>query len=750
MAKQNLHKKHPQIQSKSLWKQHKLGWLVIVALLTMSTAAVKDNAEHLQLSVLTIPEHAPFDGTVNPVQNVPDWIAATTDERGMNFSGFPASKLIDIPSYDANRLSVSSSNLVWGDDYDDYTLTMKTTYPVVYAGTYRLDGIEDIGGHPAVDIKALKGTPVYNVMNGVVERVAYSDYGFGNLVVVRHSHVPSPDNPNLPTTLYSGYAHLDTINVAEGDILSKGTQLGTIGDTGTATTDHLHFQIDNDDAPWHMYWPFTTAEANAVGGFFEAVNQGVGQSNLYAYTIHPMEYLQDYLDVDYEIILTSEDDAASEEEVATEETTESVVESVDVTDVITEEVAPEEEVAEEEEEEDVYVPPFTNMEFDLNVYMEEGTEQMMTVSLVDERGELVLNPSFNADITVTASDPEVLGVTGIGLDKSDFTKGYNEIKVQALASGSATLSFEFLDDTYTTEEIVVAGQLKPLDSFAIETDGEFYLGEAEPIVIVALNEDEERLPSFELDEPIQFEVVLGDGFFSRHAITENDFEDGMATLEFTPLSEDSIILGVYSGDIEGRSTQLTPTLFMDLTADDDYYQAIEYLKALGVVQGYEDHTFRSTEAVSRVEILKMMYEAFMKELVPGSELDFPDTDATAWYAPYVATAQQEGIVQGDGGTGMFRPADSVNRVEAIKILSLALGVDVDPVVIGNPFEDVHYLDWYAPYAQLGAQMNILPWDAENLEAGSTMTRGEVAEMIYRVIAIQQNSADNYVSTLVVN
>ncbi len=748
MPKQKLHKDHPHVQTKNLWKEHKRGWAVIMVLLMMATAVVKDNAHHLQLSVLDLPEHAAFDGTVYPVQQVPNWLEATADEQNMNFSSFPAAKLIDTPSYDASRLSVSTADLDWGDTYDDYTRQMQITYPVVYAGNYRLDGIEGIGGHPAVDQKGLKGTPTYSIMNGVVDRVTFSDYGFGNLVVIKHNDVPSLENPDAKTTLYSGYAHLDSISVAEGDVVTKGQQIGTVGDTGTATTDHLHFQIDNSQAPWHLYWPFTTAEANAAGGFFEAVNQGVGQENLYAYTIHPMDYVQAYLDVDAEIVLTSED-ADAEEEMPVEEEESDVVESVEITDVIVPEVEEEtEEVAPVED--DVYVPPFDHMEFDFTSYMEEGTEQMMQVSLVDERGEFVLAPHFNAEITVQASNPNVLGVTGVGMDKSDFSKGYTEIKVQALGAGTATLTFSFLGDTYTTEEIAVTGELKPLYAFAIETDGEFYLGEAEAIAVVALNEDEERLPSFELAEPVQFEVIIGDGFYSRHALTENDFEEGIATLEFTPLSDDSIILGVYSEEITGRSMQLTPTLFVDLSTDNPYYQAIEYLKTLGVVQGYEDHTFRSENAVSRVEILKMMYEAFMKELVAGSELDFPDTDPTAWYAPYVATAQVEGIVQGDGGTGMFRPGDSVNRVEAIKILSLALGVDIDPVVIGNPFEDVHYLEWYAPYAQFGAQTNILPWDSDTLDAGEVMTRGEIAEMIYRVLAIQQNSADSYSRALVVN
>lgn len=735
MAKQNFHKNHPYVQSKRLWRQHKIGWLVIVMLLSMTTLAVKDNAEHLQLSVLTIPEHAPFDGTVYPIQKVPDWISATTDERSVAYSDFPNSKLIDLPSYEPSRLSVSSSTLVWGDDYDDYTLQMKTTYPVVYAGTYRLDGIENIGSHPAVDIKTLIGTPVYSVMNGVVERVTQSSSGFGNLVVIRHSHVPSPDNPNMPTTLYSGYAHLNTISVMEGDVITKGQTIGTVGDTGTATTPHLHFQMDNNEAPWHLYWPFTTADANAAGGFFEAVNEGVGQDNVFSYTINPLDYVQNYLDVDSEIILS--DEVATDTE---------VVESVEITDTVTD-TTPETVI--EEEEEDVYVPPFDHMDFDFSSYMEEGSMQEMKVSLVDSRGEYVLNPYFNAEIKMKSSDPKVLDVTTLGLKKSDFIKGYTDVRITALGAGTASISFTFLNNTYTTDEITVADKLKPLASFAIETDGEFYLGDAEPIAVVALNEDGDRLPSFDLPEPVQFEVILGDGFFSRHALTVNDFEDGIASLEFTPLSEDAIILGVFSGDIEGRSSQLKPTLFVDLSSDSPYYNSIQYLKSVGVIQGYDDHTFRPDNPVSRVEILKMMYEAFRKELTTSSELNFPDTDSTAWYAPYVATAQKAGIVQGDGGTGRFRPGDSVNRVEAIKILSLALGVDVDPVVIGSPFEDVHYLEWYAPYAQFAKEANILPWDSTTLNASTAMSRDEVAEMIYRVLAIQQNNTESYKTTLVV-
>jgi hypothetical protein len=86
-------------------------------------------------------------------------------------------------------------------------------------------------------------------------------------------------------------------------------------------------------------------------------------------------------------------------------------------------------------------------------------------------------------------------------------------------------------------------------------------------------------------------------------------------------------------------------------------------------------------------------------------------------------------------------------VEFIKMLAGAMEVDVDPVVIGNPYDDVHYLEWYAPYAQFVKTTNIAPWDEEVLNPGNAMTRGEVAEMIYRVLAIQANEADSYSRTL---
>lgn len=72
--------------------------------------------------------------------------------------------------------------------------------------------------------------------------------------------------------------------------------LGRVGITGITTTPHLHFQIDTADAPFHPYWPFTTAESKAAGmNIFQAVTAGLGSDRALKYTINPMTFSQFYL-----------------------------------------------------------------------------------------------------------------------------------------------------------------------------------------------------------------------------------------------------------------------------------------------------------------------------------------------------------------------------------------------------------------------------------------------------------------------
>ena len=173
-----------------------------------------------------------------------------------------------------------------------------------YAGDYE-SGHARCGAHSGIDILTPLGTPVMSIANGFVERVEERSWGYGNTVVISHPGVPDEADPRKVTTLYSSYAHLGAILVLEGDIVNKGQQIAVSGQTGFATAPHLHFQIDAMDAPFHPYWPFSTAEATKAGlSFVQAVDKGLGQENLLKYTINPLVYVQEYLQVGPSMVIT--------------------------------------------------------------------------------------------------------------------------------------------------------------------------------------------------------------------------------------------------------------------------------------------------------------------------------------------------------------------------------------------------------------------------------------------------------------
>lgn len=295
-------------------------------------------------SVLNLPEHAAFDGTVYPIALVPDYVKLTESERKVSYSELPSEKLIAIPVYDPNVLTKSTDGLSWSDKEANRIRNAKITYSVPYMGNYKLDGHEHAGSHAAVDIKVPNGTPIVAIANGTVTKVSNISSGFGHHVVIQHNGVPSLDDASARVTLHSSYSHMGDILVSVGDTVKKGERIGFSGMTGTATTPHLHFQLDTDEAAWHPFWPFTWQEASDAGlDFFGAINAGLGKEKAGLTTVNPMKYVQKYLD---EEVISNNSQGTSENEVTSyvEELTNEGIEELN------EEVVAESPVVVEEEE----------------------------------------------------------------------------------------------------------------------------------------------------------------------------------------------------------------------------------------------------------------------------------------------------------------------------------------------------------------------------------------------------------------
>lgn len=101
----------------------------------------------------------------------------------------------------------------------------------------------------------------------------------------------------------------------------------------------------------------------------------------------------------------------------------------------------------------------------------------------------------------------------------------------------------------------------------------------------------------------------------------------------------------------------------------------EYLKANGLLQGGTDGDLMEEKALTRAEMTKMVLtlkgveeEAAAFELKPG----FTDVEEGKWYAPYIAYAQVNDLVDGMGD-GTFAPEATLTRAQAAAFLLKAVG-----------------------------------------------------------------------------
>jgi murein DD-endopeptidase MepM/ murein hydrolase activator NlpD len=101
------------------------------------------------------------------------------------------------------------------------------------------------GGHPGEDWNGPLGgdtdlgDPVYSIGNGIVVLSRNVQGGWGNVVIVRHAFYDGGDVENVDSL----YAHLATIEVREGQNVSRRQQVGTIGNNRGMYHAHLHFEI---------------------------------------------------------------------------------------------------------------------------------------------------------------------------------------------------------------------------------------------------------------------------------------------------------------------------------------------------------------------------------------------------------------------------------------------------------------------------------------------------------------------------
>lgn len=134
---------------------------------------------------------------------------------------------------DIDKINAARAHDPLSLDYilQDFSYPVSGTITGVY-GSRRFYNGEERSWHKGYDFAEKTGTPIHAPQSGIVRLALPNSYFNGNLVIVEHGY-----------GMMTLYAHLNSINVKEGQEVQKGDILGTLGSTGRSTGPHLHFGL---------------------------------------------------------------------------------------------------------------------------------------------------------------------------------------------------------------------------------------------------------------------------------------------------------------------------------------------------------------------------------------------------------------------------------------------------------------------------------------------------------------------------
>ncbi|MCK9186783.1 S-layer homology domain-containing protein [Candidatus Gracilibacteria bacterium] len=182
--------------------------------------------------------------------------------------------------------------------------------------------------------------------------------------------------------------------------------------------------------------------------------------------------------------------------------------------------------------------------------------------------------------------------------------------------------------------------------------------------------------------------------------------------------------------IEPTSSSSTCQTFSDIAPEDVFCTMLKTINKNNIITGYSDGTFSGDNQINRAELLKIaLLYANIELMSPAkNEPIFSDVPQDEWYSNYIYTAKTLGIIDGYPN-GTFKPAQTVNKAEAIKIILKALKAETGLVSFA-PYEDTPINQnnaWYLPYAQY--LKDTVDQNSTNLDPSHLMTRKEIVEIL---------------------
>ena len=177
-----------------------------------------------------------------------------------------------------------------------------------------------------------------------------------------------------------------------------------------------------------------------------------------------------------------------------------------------------------------------------------------------------------------------------------------------------------------------------------------------------------------------------------------------------------------------------------------YTEAVDVLSAIGILNGYNDGSFKPTQTIKRSEMAKMIAVLANEGKddigeIYASACKFADMNGdAAWAKSYVAYCNQIGIVAGRNAT-TFDPTGKVTGIETAKMLLCMIGFDAKAQgYVGT--------NWQVNVMRDAEKLGLLNGFAADYKIEKAITREEAAQMMLN--ALQAPMVVGTVSDSIVN
>lgn len=332
-------------------------------------------------------------------------------------------------------------------------------------------------------------------------------------------------------------------------------------------------------------------------------------------------------------------------------------------------------------------------------------------------------------------------------EKSDFAVKVSETEKTAILDKIKDAGYwkkETLEKNFHDEVVMsLFRAIKDRDELTalISENGKYAADFADVRTIVSdadLDEYEEALYYNNIIDGISADLTTMENVKSLFTtkLPEKGSDDNNKDVVSTPVSSNSGSSSIkYNNEVVVKPVEPTVRVFAfkDVAENHWAYSYVKNLHESGAINGISANEFAPSASVARQDFVKILIGALGMETSKSSS-QFTDVEANSYYAPFVMTAFEKGIITGVG-EGSFGVGVSIKREDAAVIMDRVLSIYNKEVSKNNKeFSDIENAADYAAasIARVSAAGIFSGDENGNFNPKANLSRAEACAILCRL------------------